>query len=342
MISSLDQKSPPDALKTEGVMSRNELLDFFEGCNARMAMPEVKRELREFYTSNNDESKVQDPDYNLQLPNHLIIGHQRNTLRLLGFDPDFGITQLNQMADQHPDDRELQSKMQVFALSAQFSCQESMMSAEHKKAFYAQFPPHIHYIPAQIQQNLMMMQHQHTHGHGGTCNHDHGHEHSHERSHDHGHSHKHGENCNHDHGHSHVHDENCKHEEEEDDGEERKGGSTSTTRQQPTQMSQPLFDLAGMRSLLQNPDLRGTIQSLTRSMTTLKQTAADDIVSMSEEQKQTFPQQFMVDHSDLVQDLEEGSMEERLLRMAGMDDSELVDLLKFEQLQKMGMHQVPK
>jgi hypothetical protein len=85
-------------------------MEFFEGCNALMGLPEIKKELREIYLSTNS------------IPNERVIEIQRNLLKLLGFYPDFAVKCLNDVGTRFRADREVAMKMQYFALSAELAC----------------------------------------------------------------------------------------------------------------------------------------------------------------------------------------------------------------------------
>jgi hypothetical protein len=76
-----------------------------------VAMPETKDELKRLYQSSG------------KPPNERVVSMQRETLSLLGFGPDFGVSCLNRVGSDFPADRELQTKMQYFAACAQIACQ---------------------------------------------------------------------------------------------------------------------------------------------------------------------------------------------------------------------------
>ena len=78
------------ALRTEGKMTRGEMLDFFEGCNAFMAMPETKVALKLYYETNN------------KPPGEKVIEIQKQVLNLLGLDAEFAISCLNNVRADYP------------------------------------------------------------------------------------------------------------------------------------------------------------------------------------------------------------------------------------------------
>lgn len=56
-------------------------------------------------------------------PNERIVAMQREVLTWIGLDADFGVSCLNRMSEDFPNDKELAMKMQAFAACAQLSCQ---------------------------------------------------------------------------------------------------------------------------------------------------------------------------------------------------------------------------
>ena len=74
-------------------------------------MPETKAELKLTFEKTN------------KLPNEKVVEMQRGVLKLIGFNPDFGVSCLNRINVDFPEDREIMMKMQHFALCAELSCQ---------------------------------------------------------------------------------------------------------------------------------------------------------------------------------------------------------------------------
>lgn len=56
-----------------------------------------------------------------QMPGKRIIELQRGLLPLLGYDPDFGVSCLNNINKTYPNDQELFQKYQMFAAAAEFA-----------------------------------------------------------------------------------------------------------------------------------------------------------------------------------------------------------------------------
>lgn len=153
-------------LKSSGNMTKSEILQFFEACNSLMAMPETKKELRQIYQTS------------LSPPNNRIIQLQRDMLETMGFQSDFGVTELSRIPANFPDDHMVMGQMRQFMMCAQVACKEATMSDQERKEFYAQIPFYMHHSPymwviqqQQMQMRQMQMQqggHSHSgHSHGG-------------------------------------------------------------------------------------------------------------------------------------------------------------------------------
>ena len=150
-------------------MSAMEMSEFFEGCNALMALEDTKAKLRQVFLDT------------LKPPNEEMIAMQRSVLNWLGLDADFGVECLNTLQKDFPDNRELAGKLQQFAMCAQVHCQIACMSDEEKEHFYKPIPPFMKNVPhlfvmqqQAAQQREMMRRHQAMHGN----NHAHMHGHS--------------------------------------------------------------------------------------------------------------------------------------------------------------------
>eukprot|EP00640_Fibrocapsa_japonica_P001741 CAMPEP_0113935036 /NCGR_PEP_ID=MMETSP1339-20121228/2266_1 /TAXON_ID=94617 /ORGANISM="Fibrocapsa japonica" /LENGTH=464 /DNA_ID=CAMNT_0000937049 /DNA_START=77 /DNA_END=1472 /DNA_ORIENTATION=+ /assembly_acc=CAM_ASM_000762 len=118
-------RSTRAAVAAEGVeleakvkMTREQIMDFFEACNALMSLDETKQALEKYFADNK------------KAPNQMIIDMQRDMLEQLGFDKDFGVSCLNDINKDHEDDSELLASMQQFAMMAQLACREAMVGRE--------------------------------------------------------------------------------------------------------------------------------------------------------------------------------------------------------------------
>jgi hypothetical protein len=136
-----------------------------------MALPETKETLKQLFLTSK------------KPPNEKIIEMQRSVLVLLGYDPDFGVSCLNNLSKDYPDNRELAMKVQQFALCAQVHCNIACMTDEQREAFYKEIPlfmhhcPHLHVMQQQMkmQREMMQRQQQQQHQSGGDHDHRHGH-----------------------------------------------------------------------------------------------------------------------------------------------------------------------
>lgn len=142
----LRRRRTGDDLRTTGPMPRTSICEFFEGCNALMGLPETKAELKTIYETTG------------QPGNQRVVEMQKGIIELLGLDAEYGISFLNRMAEDYPQDEDLHVKMNQFALCAQLSVRESMMSEAEKTAFYEDIPlflrpfPHIYVFHQQMLQ----------------------------------------------------------------------------------------------------------------------------------------------------------------------------------------------
>lgn len=74
-------------------------------------MPEAKEELRSIYINQK------------KPPNERVIEMQRNIIKLLGFNPDFGVACLARINQDFAGDTPVFMKMQYFAMASQFAVQ---------------------------------------------------------------------------------------------------------------------------------------------------------------------------------------------------------------------------
>lgn len=111
-------------------------------------MPETKATLRQVFVSTK------------KPPNERMIEMQRSVLVMLGYDADFGISCLNAVQRDYPDNREIAQKMQQFAICAQVHCQIACMSEEERERFYKDIPLFMYHCPHLyvMQQQMKMMQ----------------------------------------------------------------------------------------------------------------------------------------------------------------------------------------
>lgn len=144
-----------DKLRTDGKLSRMNILEFLEGCNAVLALEETKAELRALYLQTGSP------------PNVRCIELQHEVLELLGVEKNYACRCLNDIQTDFANDQEVLTKMQYFMMRAKFSVDEAMMSDVNREAFYRECPTIMHTVPhifimqkqREQQQHQMRMQH---------------------------------------------------------------------------------------------------------------------------------------------------------------------------------------
>ena len=137
--------------KTSGGMSKKDVLEFAEACNALMAMKDNKSMLRTLFKATG------------KPPNEKIIELQRGLLVKLGFAADYAVDCLNKLNQTFPNDTEIETKMHYFMLRAQFACQEACFTPEQEDGFYRDCPIFMHNVPHMYvaDQRMKMAQQQH-------------------------------------------------------------------------------------------------------------------------------------------------------------------------------------
>jgi hypothetical protein len=137
-------------LRKDGGMGRLQMIEFFEGCNAVSFLPETKAELKELFLRTK------------QSPGPKLVEKQREIIKLIGLDPDYGVSLLNRVSSDFGDDQDLLNKMHMFALAARLACNEASMSDEQREQFYGQIPPFMHSFPQVyvFQQQMVAQQRQ--------------------------------------------------------------------------------------------------------------------------------------------------------------------------------------
>jgi hypothetical protein len=112
----------PSELKTEGSLTKAQVFEFFEACDSLMQTAETKAKLAAVYADTKQQSAVSEA----------IIGMQRDMIAALGFDRDYGVSQLNEHAASR--DPQIERGMQMFARRAQMCCTEAIMGKEKFEA----------------------------------------------------------------------------------------------------------------------------------------------------------------------------------------------------------------
>jgi hypothetical protein len=112
----------PSELKTEGPLTKAQVFEFFEACESLMQTAETKAKLAAVYAETKQQSSVSEA----------IISMQRDMIAALGFDRDYGVSQLNSHAASR--DPDIERGMQMFARRAQMCCTEAIMGKEKFEA----------------------------------------------------------------------------------------------------------------------------------------------------------------------------------------------------------------
>mmetsp|Transcript_12749 Transcript_12749/g.15433 ORF Transcript_12749/g.15433 Transcript_12749/m.15433 type:complete len:327 (-) Transcript_12749:1792-2772(-) len=126
-------------------MKRQEILDFFDACNSKMALPETQRVLTDHARKHKE------------MPNQLIINMQKDLLEVLGFEREFGCACLSSMANDFPNDSELQAAMRLWAITASETCKKAMADADPALAPDSDEMKSMAQIQAQAQTKLSAM-----------------------------------------------------------------------------------------------------------------------------------------------------------------------------------------
>ena len=124
-------------LRTGGGFPKNNMLEFFEACNAKMSMPETKAFLKGMFAKTG------------QMPGSSVIQIQRRLIEHFGITADYGVSQLNLLGQQDPKDRDMEliSKMQQFAMCAQMATKEACFTEVQREEFYKEIPIFMHHVP---------------------------------------------------------------------------------------------------------------------------------------------------------------------------------------------------
>lgn len=85
---------------------------------------------------------------------------QHGALEDLGLDHKYGVSCLNRVAQDYPNDRGVMMKMNQFALAANLACKEAMFTPQERDEFYADIPVFMHNFPHifVFQQKMMEQQ----------------------------------------------------------------------------------------------------------------------------------------------------------------------------------------
>ena len=125
------------ALRTSGGMARNELLEFFEGCNASMTLVATHNAMEKAWKASKD----------LKDLGKICIDSQHQILELMGVTKEYGLTQLNSMQQNYAQDKELAMKFDAFRMCAETTVQLVSLSPKEKAEYLEEVPPYMRGVP---------------------------------------------------------------------------------------------------------------------------------------------------------------------------------------------------
>jgi len=116
-VRALEAKKPAKPQRREP-MSRADVLEFFQACNAKVALAPTRARLAA-------EAKKLN-----RVPNELMIKIQREMLETMGFQADFGCDCLNRIQQTFGNDVELASNMRQWMMTASNACKLALQDAD--------------------------------------------------------------------------------------------------------------------------------------------------------------------------------------------------------------------
>lgn len=124
-------------LRSTGELTRNQILEFFEGCNAAMSLETTKAALRKTW------DKFQD----VKLVGKATIEVQHRILELLGVKHTHGVEQLNAFMQAHLQDTEIADRFEAFRMCAEMGTKMATMTPSELKEVLAEVPPYMRDVP---------------------------------------------------------------------------------------------------------------------------------------------------------------------------------------------------
>jgi hypothetical protein len=158
-------KSAP-LLKSTGLMTRNQLLEFFECINATMSLPEVTARLRAEWAATKDFQKV----------GKVTIEIQHRALELVGFTKECGVENLNRISDNFKGDQTIFSKFQSFQICAETYTKAATLDEAAYAKFINDIPynmrkvPHLYYVHKAVDHQRQQMAAMQARAQGGMSN----------------------------------------------------------------------------------------------------------------------------------------------------------------------------
>ena len=125
------------ALRISGGMTRTELLEFFEGCNASMTLVATKNAMDNAWKATKDIKDL----------GKICIDSQHQILELMGVTKEHGLAQLNSMQQNYPQDNELAMKFNAFRMCAETTVQLASLEPKEKAEYLEEVPPYMRGVP---------------------------------------------------------------------------------------------------------------------------------------------------------------------------------------------------
>jgi hypothetical protein len=124
-------------LRSSGGLTRHNLLEFFEGCNAAMSLDATKKAMSDVWRQTQDVKEV----------GKVAISVQHKILNLIGVTVAHGIEVLNRIQVEYKDDQELADKFSSFQLTAEMSVRMASMTPAEVAQLLEEVPPYMHAVP---------------------------------------------------------------------------------------------------------------------------------------------------------------------------------------------------
>ena len=114
----------PKKPQRSGTLKRRQIYHFIDACNNLASLPETIVELRQAF-QRGGEAAI----------NEQSVKNQRRMLEMTGVEAGFGVSQLNKIGTNFPNDPEMQQKMQSLQMFAVNSCQRAKLSPAEEGNF---------------------------------------------------------------------------------------------------------------------------------------------------------------------------------------------------------------
>jgi len=126
-------------LRTTRSLTRTDILEFFEACNAAMSLDSTKATLRNVWSRS--------PKKEIKDVGAATIKVQHSILELLGVTKEYGVQCLNEVMQAHSGDSELYEKFQSFRMCAEMGTESATMSDAEIANMLKEVPAYMHDVP---------------------------------------------------------------------------------------------------------------------------------------------------------------------------------------------------